>query len=843
MRNNTTQQADLFSFSPEHAGDLETAARVFLSAYGTPGLLGREWAGIFEGADPGQRFDAMLDACGFSQDAPGFFAAIHDKISRASADGAVARVCFNGIDLPALFLYHILETRDSSQRLISVDTTDGLAAATGMAVRDPGEIQQVLDLYPVRLSRHVVRQSAVSAAVAAQYLPFAGELDSLGHTLTFDGHFKQGLMEQMYRNRAIFLLDMRCPVYCRFCFRKHKSLRREPSPSRADVAAAVARVRENTEITEILITGGEPLLNPKNLEAALKGLMDVDHVRTLRIATRSLAYYPHLFLHHGRGLVSYLKQQQALCLEKGKRIEIGVHLVHPDEISVQTLDIISDFTASGIPVYVQTPFLQGLNHEGRVLETLFALVRRAGAEIYYIFTPCHPIHGTRKYWSPISVSMDAYCHLRANLSDRAVPKLCTATPLGKMEWHTSGWAVEKDSQDPGHIWIRTPYTRAYFENSAGGDCRLPDTRENPDDTLDVKCLIDMGDDTLFAGSHDPGRVPELPDAADLPPADRIQEQFYRDRCLTPVLAKDPCPGLRRVHKTRVEMEAALSPAAMAYLSDHPDITDIVLRLPDVPGSTDPVGSGISRARACLKRLDALPGRTFYIRLRWEAFWKTPERFTPAHVSELRALAEFSIARPRRIEIETWWLHPGQVTPIHASLALALSQAGIPAYANMVLVPGLNNDPASAVRMARVLRQSDMAFHHIYVAGTAVQNRLNADRPVDTDQVLAMASRVRKECSGREIPLYMVWTPLGEVDFGLNGIPARQMNGKGAAMYMRVLPYGRDYLEAVWPGQAWAGTEETGVIREAGNQKTGTTGLAVRVSGLACASGFRCRDMD
>jgi lysine 2,3-aminomutase len=103
-------------------------------------------------------------------------------------------------------------------------------------------MQQVLDTYPVRLSMHTIRQMRVSGNVAYQYLPFVEELDDTGHTNTWIGQFHQGLLEQMYQNRVIFLLNMSCPVYCRFCFRKHKESRNETNPTPADVKRAVDHV-------------------------------------------------------------------------------------------------------------------------------------------------------------------------------------------------------------------------------------------------------------------------------------------------------------------------------------------------------------------------------------------------------------------------------------------------------------------------------------------------------------------------------------------------------------------------------------------------------------------------
>ena len=42
--------------------------------------------------------------------------------------------------------------------------------------------------------------------------------------------------------------------------------------------------------------------------------------------------------------------------------------------------------------------------------------------------------------------------------DRLIPRIRMATAIGKMVWHSSGWAINKDPENPHFIWIRTPYT-------------------------------------------------------------------------------------------------------------------------------------------------------------------------------------------------------------------------------------------------------------------------------------------------------------------------------------------------------------------------------------------------
>ncbi len=776
---------------------LVQAARLFFEHYGTSKVLGREEALVFSGHLPEQRYEVFIELCGFPRDSPGFFRAIWAAISRPAVLGAGKQIRLKGVHIPLLFLYQMLEILYPSNRIIPVKTLAQLEELTNTHPHDHEKkaLQQVLDLYPVKLSDHVIRQSRVSEAVAAQYLPFAQELDPQGHALTFDGHFKAGVLEQMYQNRVIFLLDEGCPVYCRFCFRKHKGFRQEKSPGVADVEMAIKQVCAMPLVQEVLITGGEPLINRKNMEAALEGLIQIDHVKTLRIATRSIAYYPQLFLDNNREYLEYLKSQQAVCLKKEKRLEVGIHFVHPDEVSLQSLDIIMDLVKSGITVYVQTPFLNNLNNGGPVLARLFTLLRNAGAQIYYIFTPCHPIHGTQKYWTPISQAIETYQYLRAHLSDRCMPKLCTATPLGKMEWHSSGWAVAQDASDPDHVWIRTPYTRAYFRAIADPETFFHPVQENPDGTLNVRCLMELGDRALLRGNHflfpETG-PPPVHNPLGSGEIKKIQEALLAGDFFMPSLVNTPCRSVIRVHKTRVELDLSAGRAALAYVRENPEITDAVLHVSH--GQTF-----MGQIERICDLVSAL-GRTDHIasvRLRWKAFQESPEKFTPKIMDQITGLARFSLADPLRIEMETWWTLPRELTPDHGRVVRGLAGQGIQTYANLALISGHNTDPEVIVEMAVGLRKAGMTFHHVYVAGLGIQNQLNGKRPVHTDQILAIASQVRQVCSGREIPLYIIQTALGEVDFGLTSCLVWQESSQ--TWFLRLPPFNLSHFTAMDPG--------------------------------------------
>jgi uncharacterized radical SAM superfamily Fe-S cluster-containing enzyme len=264
-------------------GALVQSAVEFLENYGTDRFIGKEFSRIIGEGNGKTKFAALLGACGCDNDPERFFMAVLEGVG--SAKGRDLRI--NGVPLPDMLLVSLLEQVIPGNGYVSIRDTEQLERETNLDIPDDqrADLQEVIEKYPVRLSRHTIRQMMVSDHVAYQYMPFVEELDPAGFVNTWIGQFHEGLLERMYENRVIFLLNMSCPVYCRFCFRKHKDSRNEKNPTPADVNAAIDHVRNSPTIKEIVITGGDPFLNRENMETAIDGLAKVDHVQTLRLAT------------------------------------------------------------------------------------------------------------------------------------------------------------------------------------------------------------------------------------------------------------------------------------------------------------------------------------------------------------------------------------------------------------------------------------------------------------------------------------------------------------------------------------------------------------------------------
>lgn len=778
------------ALEPPTVSALESTIVDFLERYGVPALVGRDFIARIGTGSGRSRFQRLLAAVGYADDSEGFCRELVRRLEAADSRNA-APIRIKGVELPHLLLVAVLETLMPKEKFTTVKSVDQLEALTHTTIsaEQRDDMQAVLETYPVRLSSHVIRQMRVSPHVGYQYLPFVEELDPVGHVNTWIGQFHQGLLEQMYQNRVIFLLNMSCPVYCRFCFRKHKESRHQTNPSRGDVRRAVDYVRSCPTIKEIVITGGDPFMNRDNLACAIDGLKTVPHVQTLRLATRSIAYYPHLFLARNASLLKYVKAKNYELQISGKRMEVATHFIHPDEISPQSLELITDLVNHGIAVYVQTPFLKDCNDQGPELTRLFGLLRGAGAELHYIYIPCSPIQGNRIYWTPIADGLRAAHYLRAHLSDRVVPRICTATPIGKMDWNSSGWAVAPDPDNPNFIWIRTPYTPDYFKSFAPIANELEIIKVNAEGTIDIRYMAAIGDESLFQGSRRP--VPRAAAEADpegirtaAAAADRIADAL-------PGIVATGTAGLHRVHRTRVEARIDRWDADLTYLENHPDVTDVLLA---VEGEILDHLYRVRQVIAALRSIESVNA----IRLRSSAFSGAPGRFTPAVVDTLGELNRVAVVSPQRLEIETRFLRAEDIEARHAVLAESLRNRGITVYNNTPLLAGVNDSPEAVNRLAFRLRECGIEFHHLYVAGLPLQRQWNGRQPVDVADVIDIATRVRREGSGREIPRYILATRLGEVDFGLTSALLRRDD----ALCVRLAPYRLEYYRRMDPDFQW-----------------------------------------
>ena len=176
-----------------------------------------------------------------------------------------------------------------------------------------------------------------------------------------------------YPDRALLLVTEACPVYCRFCMRKRKTLR--PGGVTAEtVARGIAHIARTPAIREVIVSGGDPLMLPDaRLGAILAALRAIPHVRLLRVHTRMPCAEP-------RRVTASL----AATLARYAPLHVCVHFNHPREVTRQAREALELLGDAGLPVHNQAVLLRGVNDDAATLRDLFRGLMRCGVHPYYL---------------------------------------------------------------------------------------------------------------------------------------------------------------------------------------------------------------------------------------------------------------------------------------------------------------------------------------------------------------------------------------------------------------------------------------------------------------------------
>ncbi len=144
-----------------------------------------------------------------------------------------------------------------------------------------------------------------------------------------------------------------CPQICVYCQRNWeiKSIDDEVQMSREKIQEAIAWIGAHDSITEVLVTGGDPLtLKNDYLDALIGEIAKINHVERIRIGTRVPVTLPFRI---NEGFLQVLEKYH----EWGKReIAMVTHFEHPTEMKADALDAIKKIKKLGIKVYNQQVF-------------------------------------------------------------------------------------------------------------------------------------------------------------------------------------------------------------------------------------------------------------------------------------------------------------------------------------------------------------------------------------------------------------------------------------------------------------------------------------------------------
>ena len=258
-------------------------------------------------------------------------------------------------------------------------------------------------------------------------------------------------VQHKYTDTVLLLCNEVCGAYCRYCFRKRLFMD-ENDEATNDVTEGLRYIAEHPEVTNVLLTGGDPLLmSTRRLVEIFDALRAIPHVQIIRIGSKMPAFDPYRVLRDPDLQAAFRKYSTPT-----QRIYLMAHFDHPRELTDLAIEGIDTCIRNGVICINQCPLIRGINDDPRVLAEMYAKLSYIGCPPYYLFQG-RPTAGNEPYEVPLvqgwSIFQQALTR-GSGLARRA--RYCMSHETGK---------VEVLGIDAEHVYLR--YHQAKYPGDLG----------------------------------------------------------------------------------------------------------------------------------------------------------------------------------------------------------------------------------------------------------------------------------------------------------------------------------------------------------------------------------------
>jgi EF-P beta-lysylation protein EpmB len=235
-------------------------------------------------------------------------------------------------------------------------------------------------LFPVRVPLPFIKRMKkgdINDPLLKQVMPLSSEFvvteGFIADPLAEHDTVAEGLLHK-YTNRVLMIVKAGCAINCRYCFRRHFPYQ-DNSPNKQRWQQALKYITEHTEISEVIFSGGDPLMaSDDHLAWLIKHIEKIDHVKRLRIHSRLPVVIPRRIT---PTLVNLLKRTRL-------KATMVLHINHANEIDDDFINAIEPLHVARIPLFNQSVLLKGINDNSRTLIELSETLFDAGIQPYYL---------------------------------------------------------------------------------------------------------------------------------------------------------------------------------------------------------------------------------------------------------------------------------------------------------------------------------------------------------------------------------------------------------------------------------------------------------------------------
>ena len=235
-------------------------------------------------------------------------------------------------------------------------------------------------------------------------------------------------VQHKYTDTVLLLCNEVCGAYCRYCFRKRLFMD-ENDEATNDVSEGLRYIAAHPEVTNVLLTGGDPLLmSTRRLVEIFEALRAIPHVQVIRLGSKMPAFDPYRVLNDAELQAAFRTYSTPT-----QRIYLMAHFDHPRELTEEAIRGIDTCIRNGIICVNQCPLIKGINDDPDVLAEMYSKLSYIGCPPYYLFQG-RPTAGNEPYEVPMvegwSIFQKALTR-GSGLARRA--RYCMSHETGKIE--------------------------------------------------------------------------------------------------------------------------------------------------------------------------------------------------------------------------------------------------------------------------------------------------------------------------------------------------------------------------------------------------------------------------
>jgi lysine 2,3-aminomutase len=319
----------------------------------------------------------------------------------------------------------------------NVRSVEQLKKYIDLSEREEREFADVVKLFPVNIPRYylsLIDRTDANDPIRKMCLPATEELvvaGSMGETTNDpygdDKHDQGNGVLQKYDYSVLILTTESCAMACRHCFRRGK-VGRKNEPILRDFEEAVKYVSAQKDVTNVILSGGDPLmLSTPLLRKLLMPLAEIEHLGFVRIGTRTPVSYPcRIFEDELLKLFREFNEKKALY--------IPTHFNHVNEITPTAAEAVKRLRLAGVTVNNQAVLLRGVNDRSEDIKALMNGLLRIGVNPYYLYQ-CMPVSGVSHHFQvPLKQAIEIVDEARRDMDGYAKRfKFILGHDIGKLE--------------------------------------------------------------------------------------------------------------------------------------------------------------------------------------------------------------------------------------------------------------------------------------------------------------------------------------------------------------------------------------------------------------------------